>query len=68
MIFPRIVLSLFCLTLLLGACARNAPAPQERDPVLPPEKFKVHPELLGQPASPESQTVENDQAGPDQQP
>ena len=54
----RFVLIPLCLALFLAACTRNAPAPKARDPILPPEEFKVHPGLLGQPVPPELRPVE----------
>jgi len=54
----RLVLTPLCLALFLAACAKTTPAPKERDPILPPEEFKVHPGLLGLPVPPELRSVE----------
>ncbi|MDR0673091.1 MAG: hypothetical protein LBF93_05400 [Zoogloeaceae bacterium] len=46
-----------CYLLLLGACAHRQPVAEK---VTPPDVFKVHPGLLGEPVPPELQPVPED--------
>ncbi|MDR2365019.1 MAG: hypothetical protein LBD68_04080 [Zoogloeaceae bacterium] len=48
---------LCCFLLALGACLHRQPAVEA---VTPPEVFKVHPGLLGEPAPPELRSVQDD--------
>ncbi|MDR3159694.1 MAG: hypothetical protein LBU11_11995 [Zoogloeaceae bacterium] len=52
---------LCCFLLVLGACAHRQPAVEK---VAPPEVFKVHPGLLGEPVPPELQPIQEEAAPP----